>query len=101
MLHANCAHCHQADGTGGGSFDLRWSLSLPETELCDQPPQRGDLGVDDARLLAPGDPARSVISLRMHDTGAHRMPSLGTTLVDSEGTTVLDAWITGLEACSD
>lgn len=101
MLHANCAHCHQADGTGGGSFDLRWTLSLAETETCDVPAQRGDLGVADARLLASGAPERSVISLRMKDLGAHRMPSLGTAVVDDSGVAVLDRWIAGLEGCPE
>jgi hypothetical protein len=56
--------------------------------------------VPGALLLKPGDPAHSVISLRMHaQPGAGRMPPLATHLVDLIGTQVIDDWIRSLSAC--
>jgi len=52
-----------------------------------------DLGVPGAMLLAPGDPALSVLFLRMNTTGPYMMPPLGRSLVDPVGTSVIDAWI--------
>ena len=67
--------------------------------ICDKTPETGDLGVADERLFTPGDPAKSVISLRMHDTGQYRMPPLGSSIVDADGTTLVDAWITSVNVC--
>jgi hypothetical protein len=68
--------------------------------LCNALPALGDLGVAGARLLLPGDPARSILSLRTHLVGAGQMPPLGRTLVDLNGTALLDAWIRSFPSCS-
>ena len=98
-LHVNCAHCHRPGGTGLGSLDLRISASLAELGACDQPPVQGDLGLTDARVIAPGEPERSVLALRMHRTDTWRMPALGTEVVDPIGSEVVDAWIAALSGC--
>ena len=98
-LAANCAHCHRPGGAGQGGADLRWETAADELGICDVDPQEGDLGVAGAKLLVPGAPELSLVSLRMHATEAGRMPPLGTSLVDVEGVDVVDQWIRSLASC--
>lgn len=98
-LHSNCAMCHQSGSTGGGGMDLRYDVPLADAGLCDVVPERGDLGVADARLLAPGAPERSVLALRMHATDVNRMPPIGTERIDEAGIAAVEAWISELSAC--
>jgi len=97
-LHANCSFCHRPQGTGRGSADLRWSAV--DTGLCDRAPEAGSLGVVDARLVAPGQPGRSLLSVRMRASGEGRMPPLGSGMVDAVGVGVIDPWIAGMTATS-
>ncbi|MEW6434679.1 MAG: PQQ-dependent sugar dehydrogenase [Myxococcota bacterium] len=97
-LHANCSGCHRM-GAGQGPADFRWQLSLKDTNVCDALPQNGDLGVMGARLLAPGSPTTSMISRRMHALDASRMPIIGSSVVDTQGTALVDQWISSITAC--
>jgi hypothetical protein len=80
-------------------MDWRFGTPLAEVGACDAGPRSGDLGIVDARLLAPGDSSRSLISARMHTLGSTRMPGIGSGVVDAAGTTLVDAWIDGLDSC--
>ena len=95
-LHANCAHCHRQNG--GGSVALRLNLELPllETVLIGEKPLRGDMGIMDARLIAPGVPSHSTLLARIARTGAGRMPIIGSNEVDMHGFDLLWQWIEGL-----
>jgi uncharacterized repeat protein (TIGR03806 family) len=97
-VHANCAGCHQPGGTGRGDLDLRFATALPATGICGEPTQ-GDLGLDDAAIVAPGEPDRSVLLARMKATDVHRMPPIGSAVVDAEGTALVEAWIASLASC--
>jgi hypothetical protein len=66
---------------------------------CDVNPNLGDLGVTGAKLLAPGDPLKSLISIRAHELGVARMPPLGTGIVDDIGTGIIDQWISQVDVC--
>jgi uncharacterized repeat protein (TIGR03806 family) len=98
-LHSNCAVCHRPNGTGRGPADFRFSTPLAQASFCDKAPEQGSLGVTNARLLAPGDPGRSLLSLRMHALDANRMPPLASRGEDTVGLGVVDAWISSLTAC--
>jgi uncharacterized repeat protein (TIGR03806 family) len=99
-LHANCSHCHRPEGGAGRSdMDLRYTTPLAYTNICDVAPKTGELGITDGKLLAPGAPERSLISARMHALGAYRMPPLATSVVDEQGTALVDVWIRSLRAC--
>jgi uncharacterized repeat protein (TIGR03806 family) len=98
-LHANCAFCHRPQGPGRGAADLRFSRTLKGTRLCEGIPETGDLGIADAKLVVPGDPSRSLISVRMHRTDDARMPPIASAIVDPTGTSVVDAWIESLTTC--
>ncbi len=98
-LDVNCSQCHREDGTGGrASLDLRRQLPLVDTGLCEAP-RAGELGLEDARIVAPGDPARSVLSSRLHATADGRMPPLATAIVDEGSAVTIDAWIESLASC--
>jgi uncharacterized repeat protein (TIGR03806 family) len=97
-LHMNCSSCHRS-GAGQGPQDFRYSLSFAMTNLCNQDPTNGLLGVTGAKLIFPGDPTRSIVSLRMHSLGAARMPPLATSVLDTQGMALIDQWITGLTGC--
>jgi hypothetical protein len=98
-LHVNCSMCHRPDGGAQSDADLRLSTSFAASRTCDVAPSEGDLGIDGARLFFPGDPARSLLSIRMQRAGAGRMPLLGSNVVDVTGVGVIDRWITQTATC--
>jgi uncharacterized repeat protein (TIGR03806 family) len=98
-LHANCSFCHRPDGGGGGDLDFRYSASWPATGACNAVPTLGTFGLTDARVFAPTDPARSVLSHRMHALDVARMPPLATGVVDTAGVDLIDEWIASTLSC--
>ena len=99
-LHANCSHCHRPGGPGRGPADFRADIAFAQMGVCNADPKTGNLGVSNAKLLIPGNPDLSLVSLRMHDTGTQRMPPLASSVVDIQGASLVDAWITSLRSCS-
>ncbi len=99
-LHTNCASCHQPGGPTPVNLDLRYSTALADTNACDEAPQAGDLGLNMARIIAPGNPSRSVLVERMELRDSVGMPPLGSTVVDSTGVTLVSDWITALAGCN-
>jgi uncharacterized repeat protein (TIGR03806 family) len=98
-LHANCGFCHRPQGPGRGVLDLRFTSAIADTRACNVAPELGTLGVTSAKLIAPGQPGQSVISLRMKATGTGRMPPLATSRVDTSGTSLVDQWISATTSC--
>ncbi len=97
-LHSNCSNCHRPGGPIAG-IDLRFGTALSDSGVCNAVPDYGDLGQADARLLIPGDAGRSVISLRMQDTGGQRMPPLASNVIDNKAVETINAWINSLSSC--
>ena len=99
-LHSNCSTCHR-EGSATGTvvdLDLRFDTPLARTGLCREP-QAGDFGLTNARILAPGDPSRSILLSRMRTLDERRMPKLASRLVDEAATTVIEAWINSMATC--
>jgi uncharacterized repeat protein (TIGR03806 family) len=92
-LDVNCAQCHQPSGPTSAAIDLRVQTVLEDMGICDTPPMQGDLGIAMARILAPGEPARSVLHARMNRRGMDQMPPLATTHVDDRVIPLLEEWI--------
>lgn len=92
-LHANCAHCHRHKGGGNSSFKLLVGLPLTETNTLNVRPQHETLGVNDARLIVPGVPERSLVLQRMSTTGRGRMPQLATSEIDVAAVSLVRQWI--------
>jgi uncharacterized repeat protein (TIGR03806 family) len=100
-LHANCSFCHRPDGDMPYP-DFRYTrpFDFAKMGVCNALPIKGDVGAgDNARVLVPGHPEYSVISLRMKDLGLARMPMIASYRVDQEGVTVIDAWISSITSC--
>jgi uncharacterized repeat protein (TIGR03806 family) len=98
-LHANCSSCHrEGSGAGAATIDLRVDMPLATTKTCNAAPQGGDLGVPGAKIVAPGDPSKSTLALRMRALDQNRMPPLATHVVDEAGVLAVESWIRGLPA---
>lgn len=98
-LHANCSFCHRPNGVGGGPMDLRFATALAAAQACGVDPSNGDFGVAGAKVIAPGDPDHSLLSVRPKLLGAGRMPPLSSAIVDAQGTAAIDAWIKSIASC--
>ncbi len=96
-LHVNCAHCHRFGGGGGQVvLELDYAKPLKETGILNVRPKQGDFGLEDARLIAPGAPERSVLYYRMAKFGRGRMPHLGSEMPDFHGLGLIGNWIADL-----
>lgn len=97
-LHVNCAHCHRMGGGGSVDFQIPFDVNLNNTKTLDIRPMRGDFGINDARIIAPGDPFRSVLYYRMAKSGSGRMPHLGSEVPDAVGLRLIRDWIVSLQS---
>ena len=97
-LHVNCSSCHRFGGGGSALFDVRKEMPLDKMNLVNVRPNLGTFGIDDARIVCAGDPARSVLVYRASKLGTGRMPHIGSDLIDAKGMALLRQWITRLAA---
>lgn len=97
-LHSNCSGCHR-NGAGRGPADFRFNISFLATNLCNRMPTTGNGGVPGATLMTPMNPGQSLISIRTKALDTLRMPPLGSSVVDAQGTALLDAWINSITSC--
>ena len=95
----HCSGCHRPFGPTQSNMDLRFGTSWPEMNVCDVVPMLGTLGITDAKIIAPGDSARSILVDRMSRRDAYGMPPLGSNLVDAAAVDLILTWIDGLTAC--
>jgi hypothetical protein len=99
-LHTNCSQCHRPTGPTPSTMDLRYTTALNATNACNATPQSGDLGIGaNARLIAPGSSANSVIVNRANRRDSNGMPPLASNQVDAAGVALLAQWIDGLTGC--
>jgi uncharacterized repeat protein (TIGR03806 family) len=95
-LHANCSHCHRKWGGGNAAFQVLQTLDLKDTGTIDTKPGQGTFGLEDPRILVPGDPGRSLLLHRMKILGLGRMPHVASLVVDEKGVKLIEDWIKGL-----
>lgn len=100
-LHTNCSQCHRPGGPTTSNMDLRYATPLVNTNACDAPPGLGELGIANARLIAPGAADRSVMPARMNlRDNVNAMPPNGLgTRVDTAGVQLIRDWINSLANC--
>jgi len=98
-LHSNCSQCHRDGGPTPVSLDFRYTTALSATGACDVAPSAGDLGIVNARIIAPGEASRSVLINRISRRDASGMPPIGSHYIDSAGVAMLTQWIDGLASC--
>jgi mono/diheme cytochrome c family protein len=97
-LHSNCSGCHRPNSSAG-FIDLRIQTPLADTDTCDVVPTQGNLGIPNARIIAPGDPSASVLLERIVTTGPNRMPPIASLIEDQEATALISTWISQLPNC--
>ncbi len=100
-LHVNCGSCH-IFGAGGGiqsQFDI--GKRLEDARSINVDPTRGTFGISAPKVLAPGNPYRSVVAYRISTEGAGHMPQIGSRLVDERGIAVVMEWLMTMESDSD
>lgn len=98
-LHSNCGGCHREPASAQAAIDLTYWTPTAATGACNAVPLSGSLGNPLNRLIAPGDPAHSVLSLRMKRRDALGMPPLGTAIPDYTMIPVVDAWLSDPTIC--
>lgn len=94
-LDVNCAHCHQFQGGGGATIDLRYEADTEKTELL-KPPALGTFGIPSPQTIRPGHPAASILYYRMAKLGPGHMPFIGSRQADPTGLKLLRAWISSM-----
>ena len=99
-LHTNCSQCHQPGGPTPVNIDLRYTTGLPDTNACDVMPDAGGVGIMMPRIIAPGDASRSVLVERVNRRDIFGMPTIGSTIPDAAGVTLLTDWVNGLVNCN-
>ncbi|MFT7640602.1 MAG: putative heme-binding domain-containing protein, partial [Pirellulaceae bacterium] len=96
-LHANCSMCHHPRGNAIVGFYLRRNMPLEKLKT-DRGTIIGTFGMKDAKVIAGGDPYRSIMTYRMSKLGYGRMPYIGSQVVDSRGVALIQEWIRSLPA---
>jgi uncharacterized repeat protein (TIGR03806 family) len=97
-LDANCAGCHRPGTLIRAAFDARYDTPLAKQGLLNAPTVSDSLGVDRPCVVAPGEPDRSLLFLRMARDDRSRMPPLATHVHDRAALEVLGQWIRQLPA---
>jgi uncharacterized repeat protein (TIGR03806 family) len=99
-LHTNCSQCHRPGSTAPTNLDFRYTTSLIATNACNAVPLTGDLGLgSDARLIAPGSSANSLVVNRMNRRDSSGMPPLASLTADTAGVALISQWIDSLSSC--
>lgn len=96
-LHVNCASCHVE--AGGGNAQMNLSLGIPDDKMniIDIKPVHQNFSLPDARLVAPGDPERSVLIHRISIRGPGQMPPLATARIDQDAVAMMREWVKSLK----
>ncbi len=97
-LHANCAQCHVEAGGGNAQMELEFTTELDKMRVVGVKPVHHTFNLDDAELVAPGHPERSVILQRISQRKTGFMPPLATSMVDEDAVRTLDEWIKQVKA---
>ncbi len=93
-LDANCAMCHRPGGVEA-FFDARYETPLKLQNLISGP-VGNQMGISGAKVIAPGDPKKSLLLHRLRATGENQMPPLARNVVDDKAADVFSKWISSL-----
>ncbi len=92
-LAVNCAQCHRPSGPTPVNLDLRFDTTDAAMNAIGVVPTQGNLGLTNARIVAPGVKESSVLWERLNRLDGNRMPPLGTHRVDQAGVELIGQWI--------
>jgi uncharacterized repeat protein (TIGR03806 family) len=96
-LGVNCAVCHTDAGGGNSKMELTLGTARERMSLLGARPQHDTFGLTNAMLVAPGDPASSILVHRLSHRGRGQMPPLGTSRVDERAVQLMREWIAQLK----
>jgi len=99
-LHTQCASCHREHGGGSVPLMLNAELATADLRAINESPTRGDFALPNARVIAPGDPASSILLHRIAKSGTGKMPMIGSQLVEKKALRLLADWIRSLASPS-
>lgn len=92
-LHSNCAQCHVSAGGGNSAIELEYSRAAKDMKLFDVAPLHDTYGIQEAKLVSPGNPDRSVLLHRMTHRDKGHMPPLATSVVDRRAVELMREWV--------
>ena len=93
-LDSNCAHCHRPGGVRA-NMDARFDTPLDQTNIVNGS-LFNDLGITNARIVAPNDISRSMMHIRANSLSGIKMPPLAKNVVDTAATTMISQWINSI-----
>ncbi|HEU6448408.1 MAG TPA: PQQ-dependent sugar dehydrogenase [Verrucomicrobiae bacterium] len=93
-LDSNCSQCHRPGGVEA-FFDARFDTPLKQQKIINGP-VANTLGIAGARVVVPGDPAKSLLYQRVGMVGNLQMPPLAKNVVDDQAVAMLNDWINSL-----
>ena len=85
-------------GGGNAKIDLSYSIPEPKMSIFDENPVHHTFGIEGAKLVANGEPQRSVLLHRMSTNGEGKMPPLARAVVDEKAVEMLREWIKSRKA---
>jgi uncharacterized repeat protein (TIGR03806 family) len=97
-LHVNCSVCHVEAGGGNSMMELGIGTALDKMRLIGARPQHDTFGIDNAMLVSPGDPGRSILFQRLARRGPGQMPPLVSSAIDDHAVVLFKQWIGGMAA---
>ncbi|MCZ6673263.1 MAG: PQQ-dependent sugar dehydrogenase [Verrucomicrobia bacterium] len=92
-LHANCSYCHRVSGGAGVTSMMNKAVPNDRMILINSFPEKGSLGMENARLIEPGNPYQSILYYRIATKGAGHMPMIGPKTIDQNGVRLVHDWI--------
>lgn len=92
-LHANCSVCHIEAGGGNAKMELEFTARPERMSLIGARPQHDTFGIENAMLVAPAEPDKSVLLARLSRRGPGQMPPLVTSVADTQALQLFREWI--------
>jgi putative heme-binding domain-containing protein len=96
-LHVNCSVCHVDAGGGNARMELAITTKPEKMNLLGAWPQHDSFGIENAMLVAPGDPRRSLVYQRLSRRGRGQMPPLVSTVRDDKAVALFRDWISSMK----
>lgn len=96
-LHVNCAPCHQPGGPSVGTWDARITTPLWRKNILFGSITRPE-DEHESAIVHPGDKTESALFNRMASLGHHRMPPIGSNVIDQNALDIIGEWISASTA---
>ena len=95
-LDVNCSVCHQPGGGTNVNLDFRAITADEAINAIDMTPSAGNLGIENAHIIAPGSKESSILWQRISRLDDKRMPPLSSHVLDQQAIDIIGKWIDAL-----